>query len=209
VKAGGAPCWRVHRAPARARSLKMIFGTYRCDSGGIVVGMAATRSTRHCAGQRMQVAPHCSRLCQPVSARRAARGGDRCGHEPLVVQALRDRPGEGGRPAVSAQHPGGFGRCRRRRFRAGAAASISPGFVSGLRLLLDEPPPSTPVATQSWSTWWRKKAKRDGVVGHARPDVRTAIATPSLSCAVHPDDCGKIMSASGLVVECGSFSPTA
>jgi alpha-D-ribose 1-methylphosphonate 5-triphosphate synthase subunit PhnL len=91
--------------------LKMIYGNYAVDAGQILVEHRAHRRSRHrrSAHRAGRAAPY-ARLCQPVPAHRAARGGARCrcraagraGVARPRGAAKRRRPAGQAQPAASA-----------------------------------------------------------------------------------------------------------
>ena len=197
VKAGECAVLAGPSGAGKSSILKMIFGTYRCDfRQHRRPAWRRRRRRRNCrAPTDSGVAPQCARLCQPVSARCAARGGDRCGRG-AVGDCRRRADGAPGRRRPiccrGSTSRSGFGRCRRRRFRAvSSSASTSRAVLCPIcRFFFWTSPPlrSTPVTARSWSTWCPKKS------GAARPSSRSCTTktcarrspTPSLTLRGSP-----------------------
>ena len=212
VKAGECAVLAGPSGAGKSSILKMIFGTYRCDSGSIVV--------RH-GGDAVDVATAEPR--QILELRRTAlgyvsqflRAVPRVAAIDVVAEPLGDcrrcangGPAEGGRPAVvGSTSRSGFGRCRRRRSRAGSSsASISPGGSCPdlPLLLLDEPTASLDAGNRAVVVDLVAEKKRSGTAVVAivhDEDVRTAIADTVVEVArFTPTAVERVMSASGLVL---------
>ena len=125
-------------------------------------GTAATRSTSppRSRAQSSALRRHTHRLCQPVPARRAARGGDRRGRRAAgdrTASRARRRGRRRRRAAVAGSTcRSGSGRCRRRPSRA-ASSSASTSRAASCPICrsccsTSRPPRSTPATARWWST---------------------------------------------------------
>ena len=151
--------------------LKMIFGNYRCDGGrigirhqGAVIDLA-TAEPRQVLSVRRSTIGYVSQFLRAVP---------RVATIDVVAEPLdRERHGasrgarEGRRPAAPAQHSrSGYGRCRRRRFRAAsssASTSRAASFPDLPILLLDEPTASLDAANRAVVVELIGEKKRQGV----------------------------------------------
>ena len=181
VKAGECAVLAGPSGAGKSSILKMIFGTYRCDSGSIVVrhgGDAidvATAEPRQILELRRNALGYVSQFLRAVPRVAAID----VVAEPLVIAGVARTRRSRRRPNCcrGSTSRSGCGRCRRRRFRAGSSSASTSRAAScpvcRFSCWTSPPPRSTPATVRSWSTWCRKKS------GAARPSSRSCTTTTS------------------------------
>ena len=171
VKAGECAVLAGPSGAGKSSILKMIFGNYRCDAGSIVVRHRRRRwSTSPLPSRgrfwsvRRTTSAMSASFCAPCRAwRRSTSSPSRWS---IAGVARTEARAEGGRPAVvGSTSRSGFGRCRRRRSRAGSSsASISRGASCPDLpiLLLDEPTASLDAGNRAVVVDLVAEKKRSG-----------------------------------------------
>ena len=187
VQAGECAVLAGPSGAGKSSILKMIFGTYRCDAGSILVrhgGGAidvATAEPRQILELRRNALGYVSQFLRAVPRVAAID----VVAEPLVMTGVRAAKRAAARRPISCRAStfrSGCGRCRRRRSPAASssASTSRAGFLSDLPiLLLDEPTASLDAGNRAVVVDLMAEKKRRGAAVVAivhDDDVRAAIA---------------------------------